>query len=186
MGKPVMTTASGVVIDFEKPEQLEVREEDIFYSHCNICRYNGARKVMLIEHDALITLLGNATEHSPRLKGLFALHDFAEYVVGDIVTGLKVLLPTYKEIERGFELVIWKHFGYAPPTEEEEALIRHYDLRALATETFMTSHPVADLVAAEVGSVTDAEIAAYRELKALSHYQMWEVTMRAVRAGACS
>ena len=183
---PVMTTASGVVIDYLDPSAFEVREEDIAYAADNICRYNGARRVQLLLHFALCAKLARLVPGAPvRHVGLVAMHDFAETVLGDIVTGLKRLLPEYRALEGGWERRFREHFGYADPTDEEEAFIRYIDLRALVVETHCTAHPVAEITAYRHGgppSREEADLFGY--LLHAGPARQWEITLDAVRAGA--
>jgi len=182
---PVMTTASGVVIDYLDPASFEVREEDIAYAAENICRYNGARRVQLLLHFALCTKLATSVPGvSARRIGLVGLHDFAETVLGDIVTGLKRLLPDYRALEGGWEHRFREHFGYADPTPEDEAFIRYIDLRALVIETHCTAHPVAEIAAHQHGGKpTRGELDLFGYLLHAGPRLQWEITIDAVRAG---
>jgi len=198
VSKAIMTTASGRIIDFENPGDLDVCEHDIFHAHSNICRYNGTRRVMLLEHDALVTILVRNlgavySDFNPwphpgiRVEGLVAMHDFVEYIVGDVVTGLKQMLPAYQVIEAAFSNRLWDHFGYRYPTLEEQACIDFIDHRALVVETHVTCHPVAARVAERFGPATTRELELWFEVQALTQQQQWEYTMAAVREGAgCS
>lgn len=183
---PVMTTASGVVIDYLNPTEFEVRESDIAYAAGNICRYNGARKVLLLEHFALCTTLATRIEGaSPRLLGLVAMHDFAETVLGDIVTGLKRLLPEYRVLESRWERHFWNHFGYDHPTEDEAAFVRRVDLRALVVETHCTAHPVHGITAHWHGGLpSQTEADTFGCLRYCGPVRQWEITINAVHAGA--
>ena len=182
---PVMTTASGLVIDYLRPEDLEIRDEDVRDAATHICRYNGARQVQLIHHFALCTLLAQHEFAVPRTIGLIAQHDFPEAILGDVVSGLKKLLVDYRTLEPRWEARFWDHYGYIPPNAAEAALIRHIDLRALVVETHMTQHPVAGYTAYRHGGPpTRSEVRAWERMMTYDRDRCWELTLRAVREGA--
>lgn len=184
-GGVVMTTASGVVVDYLRPEDLEIRDDDVRDAAVNICRYNGARKVLLIHHFALCTLLALDSLGTARTVGLVAQHDFPETILGDVVTGLKRLLPDYSAIEARWEARFWQHYGYAPPNDVEAGLVRRIDLRALVIETHMTQHPVAGYAAYRHGGPpTRAEMRVWERMMSYNHDRCWELTLRAVLEGA--
>lgn len=188
--RPVMTTASGIRIEYLSPETCEILDEDIAVAAENICRYNGARDVRLLDHFALVTLLAQSQRigtmcWSPRVVGLVALHDFHETVVGDVVSGLKLLLPEFKRIERLWEERFHAHFGYEMPDDDEAKLVGHIDLRALVVETHATRHPVASLTAELHGGVpTEEEWDVWHRVRSMSSALKWALTTEAVRAGS--
>ena len=183
-------TASGVPVDFENPWSTEIRLSDIEYAAANICRYNGSRRVILLDNFALATLL--ARLYCPgnlHIIGLVGLHDWHETVVGDVVSGLKKLLPDYRAIEGRWEVYFRSLFGYskdnpdlAPPDREA---VRKADVRALVLECWATNHPAyLDVAERFGGAPTDSEREAYARLQDLTQTQKWALNVEAVREGS--
>lgn len=186
-----MTTASGAVIDYENPDLCEIREEDIAFAAENICRYNGMRNVRLLDHFALVTLLAreraatNPTIWTPRVVGLVALHDYHETIVGDVVSGLKMLLPEFKRIETMWERRFHTHFGYEMPHAGEQVLVTDIDLRALVVETHGTRHPVMPIASERHGGPPQAgEWDCWHRVLSMSGAQKWALSITAVREGS--
>lgn len=103
--------SGGVNLLDPDPETIDLRDIELGMSR--IVRYNGQTK------DAI-----TIGEHCVRLADWYCwldleihllLHDAAEAYIGDIVSPLKALLPTVKEIESKLISAIYVKFGLTEP-----------------------------------------------------------------------
>jgi hypothetical protein len=129
-----LLTASGIYVNFAKPEPDTFRINDIAHGLSNECRYasQASEFYSVAQHCVLASyLVPNALAY----EALF--HDATEAYIKDLPTWLKSLLPEYKEIEELFEVAIRTKFGL--PVDEEtrninKKLIKEADWKLLATE----------------------------------------------------
>lgn len=155
-----MVTKSGAKIFFLAPENSEIDEVDIAISLTNIRRYSGGVVWSLAQHLQLCEKLAESwpidTQERERLCQLrdilknpggitellmnYAfLHDVPEAYLGDVVTGLKQLLPEYIKIENIWDDYIHGYFQRPLKYRPTEA-IKQIDRRALLIETYMLNH----------------------------------------------
>jgi len=125
------TTASGFPFWPADPTEDDIRIEDVAIQLARQCRFNGA-----LRHDIEIysvaqhcCLVHDHCAPSFKLEGL--LHDGPEYVIGDLIKPVKLLLPAWKPIENRVEHVFRKKFGL-PLTMSPE--VKEQDFLAVATE----------------------------------------------------
>lgn len=117
-------TASGLFFDFENPHADQVVVEDIaralsrkprFNGHMN-CFYSVAQHACLVS--ALAHHLAEENENAIVLAWAALHHDDSEYVMADVPTPLKRLLPEYKVIERKVQGVINRKWGLDERADE--------------------------------------------------------------------
>jgi len=92
---------SGRIIKLTKPSVFDIMIEDIAHSLSNIVRFTGHlhSRYTVAEHSINVakTLKNLGVDWKTELCGL--LHDSTEYILGDVSSPLKSLLPEYKKIE---------------------------------------------------------------------------------------
>lgn len=117
-------TFSGKEIDLLNPTVEDICIEDIAHALPNICRFNGhvKRFYSVAEHSILCANLIQNKKY--RLEAL--LHDASEAYLGDVTRPLKASLPEYSSIEKNFQRVIAKKFGFAYPMPKEVIEIDDY------------------------------------------------------------
>jgi len=126
--RPEIMTVSGKYFNFLDCDPDTYDINDIAHALSMLCRYTGHTKLFysVAQHSVMVSQLV-PKEHA--LAGL--LHDAAEFVLGDVSSPLKQLLPDYKMWEKHVEKAIFKKFGLPeslPPT------IKVADVKMLATE----------------------------------------------------
>lgn len=127
---PSIQLISGSYFDFNNPETSIILPEDIAHALAKTSRCNG---------HTLGDLIYSVCQHSvyacrkaPRGFRFEALmHDAAEYVVGDVTSPLKGMLPDFKVVETRVEHAIRSKF-YLPLTMSPE--VKLVDHRVAATE----------------------------------------------------
>lgn len=133
-------THSGVFFDFADPKPETVKIEDIARALSRKPRFNGHMNVFysVAQHAWLVShLVQHAIGEFNPFRDYFALaglhHDDSEYVMADVPTPLKRLLPEYKVIERRVMDVINPVFGL-PPHADEDPFVKLADTQALFLE----------------------------------------------------
>lgn len=143
-------TFAGRALVITQPDPGIVDLFDVACSLSGINRYDGACLTTwdVAIHSYLVALLytndckekGTAPNDTTTLHLL--LHDAHEYATGDVCTpaqfGFEERLPGFRAMLKGlqaeWDVAIRKRFGLPEPTDQEKALIRYYDLLALAIE----------------------------------------------------
>lgn len=139
---PSIMLGSGTYFDFDDPAATPVAIEDIAYGLASASRFAGqcvsqhtgkrvrytvaehcVRMSLAIEYDLKAILPGDSMDA--------LMHEVGEAVCGDMVSPLKLALPSFKAIEKRVERVILDQFGVPM---RNPALIKHHDRRMLATE----------------------------------------------------
>lgn len=119
---------SGKYFDFCAPTADMVVIEDIAHALAHMCRFGGHahRFYSVAEHSVHVSHLV-----PPELALAGLLHDSPEYVLGDVISPLKRIMPGYRVLERALSPVILGKFGLEFPLPEA---VREADLRMLLTE----------------------------------------------------
>lgn len=105
----IICTHTGKVIDVLHPKIEDIDIEDIAHGLSMQCRYGGRceRFYSVAEHCWLMSKF----DFLPGRPLAKLLHDASEAYVGDLVRGIKVLLPVYQGIEQEFHRLIGLKFG---------------------------------------------------------------------------
>jgi len=121
---------SGRRLDLLDPSPLDVEIEDIAHGLARVARWNGQTEGAHIFSVAQHSLLVEAIAHQQRdeLPARSALsillHDAAEYVIGDIISPLKVVLGDgYKSVEARILAAVMVRFGLPPAMKREVAAL---------------------------------------------------------------
>lgn len=125
-------TYSGVAFDLVKPVPAMVVVRDVAHALANIGRYTGHAEVFysVAQHCVLMSRLVD-----PRYALAALVHDAPEAYVGDMAAPLKRMCPDFACVEQRVTVAVLEALiGRSALRPEEEAAIRHADLRMLATE----------------------------------------------------
>jgi hypothetical protein len=130
-------TFSGVKWFITDPHPDDVRIADIAHALSLICRYGGhCREFYSVAQHSVIVAKALWMEF-PKAPGLVLhalLHDAGEAYLGDVVRPLKATMPQYKALEHLTEGVIAVALNLPPLTQEQRAILKHFDDVALMTE----------------------------------------------------
>ena len=126
----VLRTMTGQWVDILDPDPATIRIEDIAYHLAGICRWGGAcrPRYTVAEHCIRVSAL---VDNDIALEAL--LHDAAEYLIGDVSSPLKALLPAYRDIERMLLAAIGRALG-VPGLAVPNPFIRNADMMMRAAE----------------------------------------------------
>lgn len=127
---PAIQTVSGGYFNFMDPDASVIHPEDIAHALSRIARFNG---------HTLGNIPYNVAQHSvhaceqalPGYKFEALMHDAPEYVLGDVASPLKQLLPDYHRLEQIAHTAIARKFDLPVLMSEEVKLV---DTRMLVTE----------------------------------------------------
>lgn len=157
------TMALGTRVWFAFPEIFRPRRDELYIHMQNICRYNGAVQISLLDHLALMVNLPYrhldelAPEHEDPILGntsiqvgYAAIHDDAETVLGDVTSGLKRLLKDYLHLEEQWDQRF--HDAQGMPLEfRNDPWVKNLDLTARILEMQWANHPAAKETASKLG-----------------------------------
>lgn len=129
-----MITFSGKSFDPEDPQPDQIDLLDIAVALSRISRFVGHTvfPYSVAQHSMLVAQLSSretqVAHDIKRRKLLALLHDADEAYTSDIPSPVKQLLkPTISNVEDKIMHAVYLHFGVAPPTIAEKAIIKHYD-----------------------------------------------------------
>ena len=124
------TTCSGVSVCLEEPSSETIFIADIAFHLSRIPRWCGkARRFYSVaEHSIRVSELV-----SPEMRLSALMHDASEYVLGDVSSPLKTLLPDYRALERTWTAMIQNRFGFVdyPEVHEADRAMALFERRAL-------------------------------------------------------
>lgn len=128
MSPTMMQTFTGKAIDLVNFTEDDVRLPDIAHALSMINRFTGHTRFpySVAQHSVMVSRI---VEERHALWGL--LHDASEAYLGDVSTPLKMMLPSYRELEDHVQRTIATKFGLRWPMPHE---IKEADLRALMSE----------------------------------------------------
>lgn len=138
-------THSGKMLDFSRPEEAKIDAEDIAHSLARVCRFGGAvdEYYSVASHCVYVSRQLEAYGASPYVQAAGLLHDATEAYLGDVVSGLKRLLPGYKIIEDQWQAQIERHFDVYWSEGRVWREVKDADLRARLSEArdLFREHP---------------------------------------------
>ena len=127
---------SGRRLDLLDPSPLDIEIEDIAHGLARVARWNGQTKgahaFSVAQHCVLVERLTSDLKPGlTKVARLMALlHDAPEYVIGDLISPLKVAIGIdYKVLERKLQAAIHLRFGLpAAPAAMLSTLFKRADL----------------------------------------------------------
>lgn len=132
---------TGHLIDLANPDFSNMSAHDLVDAITtgldNTCRFGGQlkRHYSVLSHSVAGAYLARDRGYSQRIEILFLLHDASEALgLGDVVSPLKALLPTYQTLEKLMMAAIYRRLGILPPSEVEEDIIKKLDYDMLQAE----------------------------------------------------
>ena len=119
---------NGQMFSFVEPDETEISIEELAHVLSNICRFAGHvnRFYSVAQHALNVSLIVDPVHAKTAL-----MHDTAEGFTNDIVTPLKSLVPTFREIENRIEASMAVRFGFDFPLPEQ---VKWADLAMLKIE----------------------------------------------------
>jgi hypothetical protein len=119
---------NGQMFDFFNPSATDVSIDELAHVLSNVCRFAGHVRYF---YSVAQHLLNTSLIVDPPHEKAALLHDTSEAFTNDIVTPLKAVVPTFKEIETTIESDMAGRFGFQFPLAPEVKLA---DLQMLAIE----------------------------------------------------
>ena len=115
-----MTLFSGTTIDLKDIKAAHINIHDIAHALAYTCRFSGHTRVFysVAEHSVHTAKYLEKRGQSLDVQRWGLLHDATEAYLGDVITPLKSLLPTYKYYEHEFMKAIAERFGLMLPIPE--------------------------------------------------------------------
>jgi uncharacterized protein len=134
-------THSGAMLDLSQPEEIVFSVADIAHHLARVCRYGGAvdEFYSVASHCVYICRELRSRGYPADVQAAGLLHDAAEAFIGDMVSGLKRMMPEFRALERRYAATIEQQFGVhfdGNPT------IKDADLRARLAEVRDLFHEV--------------------------------------------
>lgn len=119
--------------DHFRPAAPVLNIADACHALAQVNRYNGHARfpISVATHSVLVSLLMEEVTGGDPFEGLW--HDGAEYVLSDIASPFKTLLPDWKALDKGIDTAIRAQLGL-PPKKSEEC--NKADLLALFIEAY--------------------------------------------------
>jgi hypothetical protein len=142
-------TTNGDPIFYQEPSRTPLSLDYMKLCCSRIYRYNGGLEWRLIQHLALCSTLTEKALPSDigplnyfTIRAQAACHDLHEVYVGDVVTGLKRLLPNYMDIEMRFERHVHNFLNvpYPSPHSYNREQVKKIDIIALLLEMKHLNH----------------------------------------------
>lgn len=126
-------TYTGELIDFRDPNPAQIALADIAHHLAYTSRFGGAshQYYSVASHCVYVSRRLEDEGYPPSVQLAGLLHDSAEAYLGDVVSGLKRLLPDYRAIELRWERVLERTFGVEWIGVPE---VKNADLRARLAE----------------------------------------------------
>lgn len=119
---------NGNMFSFHSPDASTLEVEELAHVLSNVCRFAGHVRYFysVAQHAVNVSLIVDRAHAKTAL-----LHDTAEGFTNDIVTPLKHMVSTFREIEERIESAMAAHFGFQYPLPDE---VKWADLAMLKLE----------------------------------------------------
>ena len=126
-------THQGHMLDLSEPEAISFDLQDIAHHLARICRFGGAVDgyYSVASHCVYVATELEREGYRRSIVQAGLLHDAAEAYIGDMVSGLKRLMPEYRRLEDRYTAAIEHQFSV---TFHGSRIIKTADLRARLSE----------------------------------------------------
>jgi hypothetical protein len=142
-------THTGRLVSFLDPRPEDIDIADIAHHLARTGRFGGAVDdfYSVASHSVYVSRRLAEEGYPPYVQLAGLLHDSAEAYLGDVVSGLKRLLPQYYEIEHSWDTVLQQVFGVwwrdCPAVKDADLRARRAEARDLfAGRPYDLSHPM--------------------------------------------
>lgn len=133
---------SGRQIDLSSLTSKDIRLEDIAHHLTKICRFGGALNLdqhySVAQHSLLLVRHARSRRYNINIQRALLLHDATEAYLGDIVTGLKSLLPDYNALETKVQELINKKYNISQSPYVKQ-IVKELDTRIVLDEALFFS-----------------------------------------------
>ena len=131
-----LETYTGRIVDVTAPDTKTIDLLDIAHGLSMQCRFNGHVRTFysVAEHCVLVARALREWGYDNRIQLLGLLHDAAETYVGDIIRGVKSMLPYMRVLEGKMQTAIMLALNVEPADEAEHRLVKDADNALLVIE----------------------------------------------------
>jgi 5'-deoxynucleotidase YfbR-like HD superfamily hydrolase len=130
-------TNSGIPIDIKCISEFDINLRDIAHHLTRICRYGGALDLdyyySVAQHSIQLVRYAKENNMSLDVQRALLMHDAAEAYLGDVVRGLKHMLPDYALIENKVSELIFNKYNIVF-TQEIKDIVKELDSRIILDE----------------------------------------------------
>jgi len=135
---PYFITHSGQRIDLTDLREGRINLDDVAHGLSKICRYGSSLPLNIhysvAQHSMHLAKAAKDLGWGVETQRACLAHDFSEYLLGDVVNGLKQLLPDYKKLEAEVTSLINKKYDIKI-NGEIEWVVKCLDTRILLNES---------------------------------------------------
>lgn len=129
--KTCLTTRSGKLLDFVNPDPAHILLEDIAISLAGERRFSGQMDMSVAQHCVNVKIVTEALGGSLRDERTALFHDASEFILRDLASPLKTILPDYYQFEDGLMKAIAAKFDFDWPVPD---VVKKADKFMLVTE----------------------------------------------------
>ena len=136
-----LETVSGRKIDVTNPDPKTIEITDIAWALSRMPRFSG-HSIPYIPYSVAqhcVQVMKELAPHGPRIQLHGLLHDAAEAYINDLPSPIKHIPEIHaviSKLEDRLMLTIYDAIGVAPPTEEEEIIVKIADKNQQAIEAY--------------------------------------------------
>jgi len=133
MTGPYIQIRGGDKLYLQNPSPWSISLEDIAHSLANQCRFTGHTSAFysVAQHSVRVSEMAQDAGCNLATQRVALLHDASEYVLGDVSSPLKSLLPDYRNLEEVWWDALALRFLLLP---EVPAIVKRFDERAVMQE----------------------------------------------------
>lgn len=126
-------TYTGLLLDLSDPQPEDFNIPDIAHQLARVSRFGGAMDgfYSVGSHSVYVARRLEELGHARSVVVAGLMHDASEAYLGDMVSGLKRLMPEYRMLEERYEAAIIRAFGLNP---NHHRIVKEADLRARLSE----------------------------------------------------